>query len=83
MEEGDAPGGPEVRLLLKSEAGLFFQLLAYREWKEFVLATVSLHSSIYKKYTKAGFKLPVIILTDPGTVPFRIYYNFKYIRKAR
>jgi hypothetical protein len=49
VEEGDAPGGPEVRLLLKSEAGLFFQLLAYREWKEFLLATVSFRPLIKKK----------------------------------
>jgi hypothetical protein len=57
VEEGDAPGGSEVRLLLKSEAGLFFQLLAYTEWKEFVFTTVSLRSSIKRKYTTAGFKL--------------------------
>jgi hypothetical protein len=49
VEEGDAPGGPEVRLLLKSEAGLFFKLLAYREWKKFVFITVSFCSSIKKK----------------------------------
>jgi hypothetical protein len=48
VEEGDAPGWSEVRLLLKSEAGLFFQLLAYREWKEFSLAIVLFRSSIHQ-----------------------------------